>query len=394
MQVVIVGAGQAGAAAAAKLRALGHQGSLTLIGDEAVPPYQRPPLSKKYLMGEMALDRLFLRPPAFWAEQDVDLRLGQPITGIDRAARTVALGDRTLPYDALILATGATPRRLPAAIGGDLPGVHVVRQLADIDALAPDMTAGRRLLVVGGGYIGLEAAAVARARGLEVVLVEAAPRILGRVACAETADHVRALHTRHGVEVIEGVGLERLTGSGRLTGARLADGRQIAADLAVVGIGVVPNAGLAQACGLAVDGGIVVDAMGRTGDPAIWAAGDCATLPFRGAMIRLESVQNAIDQAEAVAANILGTNTPYDPKPWFWSDQYDLKLQIAGLNLGHDRIVSRPGSNWYFAGDRLLAVDALGDARAYMIGKRLIEAGRSPDPAALADPATDLKSLL
>jgi len=394
MRIVIVGAGQAGAAAAAKLRALGHDGPLTLIGDEPVPPYQRPPLSKKYLMGEMPLERLYLRPESFWADQRVELVLGTAVRGIDRAGRQVLLDGGACPYDALILATGATPRRLPAAIGGDLPGVHVVRTLADIDGLAPAMVAGRRLLVVGGGYIGLEAAAVARQRGLDVVLVEVAPRILGRVACPQTADAIRALHQSHGVEVIEGLGLERLTGDTALTGARLADGRAIAADLAVVGIGVTPNAGLAQAAGLAVDGGILVDATGRTDDPAIWAAGDCTVLPFRGTRVRLESVQNAIDQAEAVAANILGAGTPYDPQPWFWSDQYDLKLQIAGLNLGHDRVVTRPGSHWYFAGDRLLAVDALGDPRAYMIGKRLIEAGRSPDPALLADPATDLKALL
>jgi len=398
MQVVIVGAGQAGAAAAAKLRALGHDGPLTLIGDEPVPPYQRPPLSKKYLMGEMPLERLYLRPESFWAEHGVDLLLGRPVLAIDPAARTVRLDDRDIPYDALILATGAAPRRLPAAIGGDLPGTHVVRTLADIDRLAPEMTAGRRLLVVGGGYIGLEAAAVARQRGVEVVLVEAAPRILGRVACAETADAVRALHKAHGVEIIEGVGLERLTGESHLTGARLSDGREIAADLAVVGIGVTPGTALAEAAGLAIDTGILVDEMGRTSDPAIWAAGDCTSLPFRGARIRLESVQNAIDQAEAVAANILGADTPYDPKPWFWSDQYDLKLQIAGLNLGHDRVIARPGasggSNWYFAGDRLLAVDALNDPRAYMTAKRLIDSGRSPDPAAVADPATELKNLL
>ncbi len=397
MRVVIVGAGQAGAAAAAKLRALGHAGPLTLVGDEAHPPYQRPPLSKAYLMGELPRERLFLRPPAFWAEQGVELILGAPALGIDRAARVVRLAGRDLPYDALILATGATPRRLPAAIGGDLDGVHVVRSLADIDRLRPAMAAGARLLVVGGGYIGLEAAAVARKLGLAVALVEAAPRILGRVACAETADQIRALHVRHGVEIHEGVGLARLTGAGHVTGADLADGRHLPADLAIVGIGVTPNDGLAAAAGPAVRGGIVVDDRGCTADPAIWAAGDCALLPFRGAMIRLESVQNAIDQAEAVAANILGADAPYVPKPWFWSDQYDLKLQIAGLNLGHDRVVVRPGaaaSHWYFAGDRLLAVDALGDARAYMIGKRLIEAGRSADPAVLADPGADLKALL
>jgi 3-phenylpropionate/trans-cinnamate dioxygenase ferredoxin reductase subunit len=395
MRVVIIGAGQAGAAAAAKLRALGHAGPVTLVGDEGVPPYQRPPLSKAYLMGEMPCERLFLRPPEFWAAQGVELVLGAPVLAVDRAARAVVLADRRLPYDALILATGATPRRLPAAIGGDLPGVHVVRTLADIDALRPAMTARARLLVVGGGYIGLEAAAVARKLGLAVVLVEAAPRILGRVACAETADHIRALHSRHGVEIVEGVGLERLTGTDRFTGARLADGREIAADLAIVGIGVAPNTALAGDLG--TPGGIPVDAMGRTADPAVWAAGDCTLLPFRGAMIRLESVQNAIDQAEAVAGNILGAARRYDPSPWFWSDQYDLKLQIAGLNLGYDRVVVRPSpapSHWYFAGATLLAVDALGDARAYMIGKRLIEAGRSPDPALLADPAADLKALL
>jgi 3-phenylpropionate/trans-cinnamate dioxygenase ferredoxin reductase subunit len=397
MRVVIVGAGQAGASAAAKLRALGHDGPITLLGDEPAPPYQRPPLSKAYLLGEMPRERLFLRPESFWAEQRVEMVLGQPVQALDRAARTVRLAGRDLPYDALILATGATPRRLPAAIGGDLAGVHTVRSLADIDRLQPEMAAGKRLLVVGGGYIGLEAAAVARKLGLSVTVVEAAPRILGRVACPETAAFIRDLHARHGVEILEGVGLERLTGEGRITGARLADGRQIDADLAIVGIGVTANAALAQAAGLAVDGGIVVDDRSRTTDPGIWAAGDCTVLPFRGAMVRLESVQNAIDQAEAVAANILGADRPYEPKPWFWSDQYDLKLQIAGLNLGYDRIVARPGqapSHWYFQGDRLLAVDALGDARAYMIGKRLIEAGRSPDPARLADPASDLKALL
>jgi 3-phenylpropionate/trans-cinnamate dioxygenase ferredoxin reductase component len=395
MRIVIIGAGQAGAAAAAKLRALGHDGPLSLVGDEAAPPYQRPPLSKAYLMGQMPRERLFLRPPAFWADARVELILGAPAQSIDRAARLVHLPDRALPYDALVLATGATPRRLPAAIGGDLPGVHTIRTLADIDRLAPAMNTGQRLLVVGGGYIGLEAAAVARKLGLAVTLIEAAPRILGRVACAQTADHIRALHIRHGVGIIEGVGLERLTGEGHVTGATLADGRHIPADLVIAGIGVTPVTALAP--DLAQPGGYVVDPMGLTADPAVWAAGDCALLPFRNAPTRLESVQNAIDQAEAVAANILGAEQPYDPKPWFWSDQYDLKLQIAGLNTGYDRIVVRPGaapSHWYFAGGTLLAVDALGDARAYMIGKRLIEAGRSPDPALLADPAADLRALL
>jgi len=254
--------------------------------------------------------------------------------------------------------------------------------------------------VVGGGYIGLEAAAVASALGLEVTLIEAAPRILQRVAAPETAAAIRALHARHGVTIREGTGLAALTGAERLRGARLADGSEIAVDLAIVGIGVTPATALAEAAGLARDNGIAVDAHGQTSAAHVWAAGDCASLPWRGARIRLESVQNAIEQAEVVADNILaggdeGGARAYDPVPWFWSDQYDMKLQIAGLNTGYDRVVVRPGpSHWYFRGARLLAVDALGDARAYMVGKRLIEAGRSPDPAALADPETDLKALL
>ncbi|RAP41780.1 pyridine nucleotide-disulfide oxidoreductase [Rhodovulum viride] len=396
--IVIIGAGQAGAALAAKLRALGHAGRLTLIGDEAAPPYQRPPLSKKYLLGEMPLDRLYLRPPAFYAEAGIDLRLGQAVTGIDRARARVTIEGEEIAYDRLALATGAAPRRLPAEIGGTLEGVHVVRSLADVDAMAPAFRPGARVLIVGGGYIGLEAAAVASRLGLKVTLIEAAPRILQRVAAPETADWFRALHAAHGVEIREATGLTRLLGETRVTGAELADGSIIEADFVILGIGVAPATALAEAAGLTVEAGIAVDAMGRTSDPAIWAAGDCTSLPYRGGRIRLESVQNAIDQAEAVAANMLGADTPYVPKPWFWSDQYDVKLQIAGLNLGYDRVVVRPGdragslSHWYYRGAELLAVDAMNDPRAYMTAKRLIETGRSPDPESVA--TGDLKALM
>ncbi|KPQ07284.1 MAG: ferredoxin--NAD+ reductase [Rhodobacteraceae bacterium HLUCCA12] len=397
--IVVVGAGQAGAALVAKLRMLGHAGPITLIGDEPVPPYQRPPLSKKYLLGEMPVERLFLRPVSFYDEHEIALRLNRPATRIDTAARKVWLGDEALGYDQLALTTGAEPRRLPAAIGGNLAGVHVVRRLADIDAMSPEFIAGRRVLIVGGGYIGLEAAAVARQRGLDVTLIEAAPRILQRVAATETADAVRALHAGHGVRILEGCGLERLDGSdGRVSTAMLSNGQEIAVDFAVVGIGVNPSIGLAQQAGLAIDNGIATDALGRSSDPHVWAAGDCTSFPWAGDRIRLESVQNAIDQAEAVAANMLGADTPYVPLPWFWSDQFDLKLQIAGLNTGYDRVVIRQTegarSHWYYAGTRFLAVDALNDARAFMLGKRLLEAGRSPDPALVADPGCDLKSLL
>ena len=404
--IVIVGAGQAAASLAAKLRALGYSGDLALVGDEPVPPYQRPPLSKGYLLGDMPLDRLALRAPAFWADQGVTLHLGAPVTAIDPAAKTVTYGTQTLAYDQLALTTGARPRRLPPALGGDLAGVFAVRNLADVDAMAPLFRPGARLLIVGGGYIGLEAAAVAAKLGLTVTLIEAAPRILGRVASAETADWFRALHQSHGVILREGTGLDRLLGDTHVTGALLADGSEIQADFVILGIGVLPETALAEAAGLTVLNGIAVDAQGRTSDPAIWAAGDCASFPAPGDptnRLRLESVGNAIDMAETVAANMLGAAQPYIPKPWFWSDQYDVKLQIAGLNTGYDRVITRPGpstdkgtgiSFWYYAGDRLLAVDAANDPRAYMIGKRLIEAGRSPAPEAVADPATDLKTLL
>lgn len=396
--IVVVGAGQAGASLAARLRALGYDGPLTLIGDEPVPPYQRPPLSKKYLTGEMTLDRLFLRSDAFWAEHAIELRLGAKVTRLDPAARRVWLGAEAVAYDQLALTTGAEPRLLPPVMGGALDGVYPVRRLADVDRMAPEFAPGRGVLIVGGGFIGLEAAAVARQRGLAVTLVEAAPRILGRVCAPETSDALRALHLRQGVRILEGAALSRLTGDGRVNGAELADGEPLAADFVVLGIGIVPAVDLALEAGLAIDNGIAVDALGRSSDPAIWAAGDCAAFVFRGARIRLESVQNAIDQAEAVAANMLGADLPYAPVPWFWSDQYESKLQIAGLNTGYDRVIVRRSgqarSHWYYAGDTFLAVDAIDDPRAYMLGKRLLEAGRSPDPAALADPATDLKALL
>ncbi|MDR7123379.1 FAD-dependent oxidoreductase [Pseudotabrizicola sp. 4114] len=399
MRVVIIGAGQAGAALAAKLRGLGHTGPITMIGAETAPPYQRPPLSKAYLMGEMEAERLWLRGPEFWADQGVDLRLGSPVTGVDTAARTVSLGAEVIPYDALALTTGSTPRRLPAAMGGDLAGVYTLRGLTDVDAMRAEFQPGRRVVIVGGGYIGLEAAAVSAKLGLQVTVLEMAPRILQRVAAPETSDYFRALHAAHGVTILESTGLERLLGDGRVTGARLSDGREIAADFVLVGVGILPDTAVAQAAGIVIDNGIATDAFGRTSAPDVWAAGDCASFPWGAGRLRLESVGNAIDQAETVAANILGAGKAYEARPWFWSDQYDCKLQIAGLNTGYDRIVTRPGeggavSFWYYQGERLLALDAMNDARAYMVGKRLIEAGKSPAPEVVADPATDLKALL
>lgn len=397
--VVVIGAGQAGAALVAKLRGAGHTGQITLIGEETAPPYQRPPLSKAYLLGEMEEERLWLRGADFYADQSITLRLGQRVTAIDPAAKTVTVAGDVISYDELALTTGSTPRRLPAAVGGDLAGVYTVRTLADVDAMKAEFVAGRRLVIVGGGYIGLEAAAVASKLGLDVTVLEMAPRILQRVAAPETSNYFRALHAAHGVKILESTGLDRLLGDTRVIGARLADGTELPADFVIAGVGILPGIALAEAAGLAIENGIKTDEFGRSSDPHIWSAGDCASFPWRGGRLRLESVGNAIDQAEVVAENILGAGKPYEAKPWFWSDQYDCKLQIAGLNTGYDNIVTRGPegesvSFWYFKGDTLLAVDAMNDPRAYMVGKRLIEQGKSPAKAALADPATVMKDLL
>jgi 3-phenylpropionate/trans-cinnamate dioxygenase ferredoxin reductase subunit len=304
-----------------------------------------------------------------------------------------------VPYDALVLATGSVPRRLPASIGGELAGVHVVRTLRDVDEMAPEIAEDRRALIVGGGYIGLEAAAVCRKKGLDVTLIEMADRILARVACPETSAWFRELHRGMGVKILEGVGLTCLNGvDGAVVGAILSDMTEHPYDVVIAGIGISPASALAEVAGLEIDNGIKVDGFGRTSDPSIWAAGDCASFPYRGGRIRLESVQNAIDQAEAVARNILGAEAEYVPQPWFWSDQYDVKLQIAGLNTGYEDVVVRDTgaarSHWYFAGDTLLSVDAMNDPRAYMVGKRLIEMGKSPSREVVADPEADLKALL
>ncbi len=396
--IVVAGAGQAGASLVAKLRNLGFDGEVTLIGEEPVLPYQRPPLSKGYLLGEMALERLYLRPESFYADNNIALKLGQTVTAIDADARTVTLGDEVIAYDQLALTTGSRPNLLPKSIGGGLAGVYAVRTLADVDAMASEFQDGRKVLIVGGGYIGLEAAAVAAKRGLKVTLVEMADRILQRVAAPETSNYFRELHRDHGVDIRETVGLKTLIGEDRVSGARLTDGSELDLDFVIVGVGISPNTALAEAAGVGLENGIRTDAFGQTDMPGVWAAGDCASFPYRGQRIRLESVPNAIDQAEIVAENMLGADKEYVARPWFWSDQYDVKLQIAGLNRGYDTIITRKNeesvSFWYYRGDELLAVDAMNDPRAYMIGKRLIEAGRSPDQAMVADPDSDLKSLL
>ena len=394
-----MGAGQAAASLVAKLRALGFDGQLTVIGEEPSTPYQRPPLSKKYLLGELTADRLALRPDTFYRENRIDLLLGTTVTALDTTARTLVAGKRTLHFDLLALTTGARPRELPVAIRGSLDGVHTIRTRADVDGLAPEFAHGRDLLVVGGGYIGLEAAAVAAARGLRVNVVESAPRILARVASAETAAYFRELHCSFGVLLHEGVAVRQLCGDSRVCSAVLSSGVELAVDFVIAGVGALPCTELAETAGIRCDNGIAVDARGRTSAERVWAAGDCTSFPWRGSRIRLECVQNAIEQAECVAADMVGQTASYDPTPWFWSDQYDRKLQIAGINTGYDQVITRRTSArsqsfWYLRAGALCAVDAIDEPRSYLIGRQLLQARVSPDPTLLCDTTFDLKNLL
>lgn len=398
-RIVVVGGGHAAAAFLAKIRALGHSGSLTLIAAESALPYQRPPLSKTYLKGDMTFEQLLLRPDDWYVTNNIELRLGQTVTTIDRQQRTLGLkSGETVSFDKLLLATGSTPRHLPEQIGGSLGGVLALRDLSDADKIARQVKTAGRLLVIGGGYIGLEAAASARTMGLDVTVVEMAERILQRVGSPETSDFFRNLHRSHGVDVRESTGIQELTGeNGRVTGARLADGTHLQADFVVCGIGVAPNDGLAQACGIEVDNGILVNSHSRTSDENIYAAGDCARFEWRGQSIRLESVQNAKDQAETAANAMVGDAEHYDPIPWFWSDQYDVKLQIAGLGNGYTETITRPGkregtqSVWYFKDDTLLSVESMNDPASYMLGRKLLMADKTVPRAAVSDPSVDLK---
>ncbi len=399
--IVIIGAGQAAASFVSRHTALGSTQPLLLIGEESHPPYQRPPLSKKYLLGELERDRLFIRPLDWYAEQGVETRFNTRVTEIRPAARQIAVvaGD-IIDYDRLIICTGSSARNLPAEIGGGLDAVFTLRSIADIDRLSPEFRAGRRLLIVGGGYIGLEAAAAGRQLGLEVTVIEMAERIMQRVAARETSNYFRQLHGSHGVEIMEGAEMIRLVESGgRACGAELASGEIIDADLVLIGIGGSPNIELAQAANLECDTGIRVDGACRSSDPYIYAAGDCTSFERNGRQIRLESVQNAADQGDLVARVIAGEDVSYTALPWFWSDQYDCKLQIAGLNIGYDQCVVRPGdkdqtqSIWYYSGDRLLAVDAINDPKAYAFGRKMIESGKNPSKESVASPDSDLRAI-
>jgi 3-phenylpropionate/trans-cinnamate dioxygenase ferredoxin reductase subunit len=400
-RIVIAGAGHAAGQVIASLQQHKFDGQVVLVGDEPYLPYQRPPLSKKFLAGEMPAERLYVKPASFYEDAGVELHLDTTIEALDRETRrlSVSNGD-PIAYDALVLALGSRVRRLPVA-GTDLEGVHYLRSIADVEAIRADFAKGRRLVVIGAGYIGLEVAAVARQTGLEVTVIEMEDRVMSRVVSPEISDYYQIEHANQGVKLQLSTGVEGINGKKRVKSVTTSDGEEILADVVVIGVGIEPNTALASAAGLDVDNGILVDDHCRTSDPNIYAIGDCTMHPngIYGRSLRLESVHNALEQAKTAVANICGIDTAYNQVPWFWSDQYDLKLQIAGLSDGYDDVVIRGNpaersfSCLYLREGRLIAVDAINAPRDFVQSKQLIADGTILDADRLADSDVTLKEL-
>jgi len=402
--VVIVGAGHAGAQAAIALRQNGFSGTVAMIGREPVPPYERPPLSKEYFAREKTFERLYIRPPHFWGEKNIDLKLGVEVSAVDPVGKVLTLSDgATFTYGTLIWATGGDPRRLSCK-GADLAGVHAVRTRADCDQLMGEIDGGmKNIAVIGGGYIGLEAAAVLTKLGCKVTLLEALPRVLARVAGPELSAFYEKEHRDHGVDLRTGVAMESLEGDGRVRGVKLVDGEVVPADAVIVGIGIIPAVAPLIAAGAAGGNGVDVDEFCRTSLPDVYAVGDCAAFACDfadGAVMRVESVQNANDQATCVAKAICGEEKPYHAFPWFWSNQYDLRLQTCGLSVGHDQTVlrgdpaARSFSVLYLKQGKVIALDCVNMTKDYVQGRKLVEAGAAPSVEQLADASVPLKELM
>jgi 3-phenylpropionate/trans-cinnamate dioxygenase ferredoxin reductase subunit len=399
--IVIAGAGHAAGQAVATLKQKKFAGRIVLVGEEPHSPYQRPPLSKKYLAGKLQAERLYLKPAAFYEDPQCDMRLGVRIDGIDRdASRLITADGEDIAYTKLILALGSRVRKIPVA-GSDLDGVHYLRNIEDVNHIRAGMTNAQHLVVIGAGYIGLEVAAVCRERGLDVTVIEMADRVLSRVVSPAVSDFFQAKHAGHGVKLLLSTKLDAFQGSGRVESVRIVGGQEIPADLCIVGVGIVPNTELAEAAGLEVDDGIVVDEMCRTSDHSIYAIGDCTSHPnsIYRRRVRLESVHNAIEQAKTAASNLCGSKARYSQVPWFWSDQYDLKLQIAGLSQGYDQTILRGNPDdgnfacLYLREGSLIAVDAINSPRDFVQAKELIASRAVIDPALLADTNVALKDL-
>lgn len=399
---MIIGAGEAGGQAAISLRQGGYAGPVILIGEEPYAPYERPPLSKSFMAGESELERMFMRGGTFYAENKIETRYSTTAASIDRAAKTVKLGSgETLAYDKLVIATGGRVRKMTCP-GADLPGVHYLRTIDDVLGFRDKLASGANLAVVGGGYIGLEVAAVAVKRGCKVTVIETTERVLSRVVSPEMSAFYTDVHRQAGVNILVSTTVTAFNGAGKLENVACNGGQTVAADLAIVGIGIVPNVELAQAAGLKIDNGIVVDEFARTEDPDIYAAGDCTNHPNEvlGKRLRLESVPNALAQGKAAALHILGKPEKYAEVPWFWSDQYDLKLQMTGLSAPGDRVVIRGSmadkkfSACYLRDGMFVSCTTVNNAKDFLQSKKLIAAKVKPDPAKLADANIPLKDLM
>jgi len=400
MPIVIVGAGHAAGQAAASLRQDGYEDEIILIGDEPFVPYQRPPLSKAYLSGEQGIERVYLRPEKFYHDKNVTVKTSTTVTAIDTAAKTVTTSTgETVSYDKLLIATGGRPRKLNIP-GSDLAGIHYLRTIADVDAIRDDFGPGKKLVIVGAGYIGLEVASVAVKYGLEVHVLETESRVLQRVTTPEMSDFYHRLHTGRGVHIHTSTMAKGFSGKdGRVTAVECGE-QSFPADLVIVGIGIIPNTEVAEAAGIACGNGILIDDHCHTSAPDVYAAGDCANHPdpHHDRRLRIESVPNAMEQSRVVAANMCGGDKVYNATPWFWSDQYELKLQMVGFSADGDTQVVRGDMEmnqfavFYLKDGKVVAADAVNSPKEFMICKQLI--GRAVDPAVLADPEADLKSLL
>lgn len=400
--IVIVGAGHAGGRAAQAMRAAGFEGAVILVGEESYQPYERPPLSKELLQTDDGLERARLHDPAWYQEHDVELLTGAKATAIDTGGKAVSLADGgTLTYDKLLLTTGARVRELPIS-GADLPEVHYLRDYDDTQAIRARLTPEARVVVIGGGFIGLECAASARSRGCAVTVLEAADRLMGRAVAPEIGKHFEEIHRSHGVDLRLGAKIVEIDGYGKVASVLLEDDEPVPADVVVIGIGILPNVELAEEAGIACENGITVDEFGRTSDSNVWAAGDVANQPnaFLSRHVRLESYQNAQDQAMAVARNMVSdAPTPYEDSLWVWTDQYDVNLQMLGMPTGYEELVWRgaPGSGtftlFYMKGGKIVAVNTVNSGRDMGACKRLIATGKAFDPTQLADPEVKLIKL-
>lgn len=398
--IIAIGGGQASFSFINKLRVLGFKKSITLICGENILPYQRPPLSKKYLIGEFEKERLFLKPQSYYSENNIEVIKGKKVQEIDRKKSKVLLDNgQELDYNRLFLGLGSEPRLLPKELIDGISNIHYIRNIADVDLITKKFLGKRKILIIGGGFIGLEVASVARKIGIDVTLIEAQERILKRSSSEIVANYVKDIHVSNGVIIKERTTIKKfLSNKKEFVGILTSNDEKIFADLLIAGVGIEPNTIIASNAGLSINNGIVINEYCRTSDPKIYAAGDCVSFPFNDSLLRLESVGNAIEQSEIAAENVLGNRLEYKSIPWFWSDQYDIKLQTVGLNIGFDNVFHRidkdKNSFWYYKKDKLLSIDAFNDPRSYMVGKKFLEMKINPNPKDIISAKIDLKKFL